>query len=95
MKPDFNKFPCLRLAYEAAESGGTMPCVLNSANEVAVQAFLAYEIKLTQIPELIEEVMKKHKFIKSPSLSQIEQAEEWAKGEAKNVINDYKRHSSS
>ena len=93
MKPDFNKFPCLRLAYEAAEAGGTMPCVLNSANEVAVQSFLAHEIKLTQISELIEEVMKKHvgatallRFIKSPSLSEIEQAEEWAQQETKNII---------
>ncbi len=86
MKPDFNKFPCLRLAYEAAEAGGTMPCVLNSANEVAVQSFLAHKIKLTQIPELIEKVMREHKFIKSPSLSEIEQAEEWAKGEAKSGI---------
>ncbi len=86
MKPDFNKFPCLRLAYEAAELGGTMPCVLNSTNEIAVQAFLAHKIKLTQIPELIEKVMREHKFIKSPSLSQIEQAEEWALETTKTYI---------
>ncbi len=96
-KPDFEKFPCLRLAYESAEIGGTMPCVLNSANEVAVQSFLIHKIRITQIPEIVGKVMKKHsettntlQFIKNPSLSQIEKAEEWAKGEAKNVINNYK-----
>ena len=93
-KPNFNKFPCLRLAYESAKAGGTMPCVLNSANEVAVQAFLTHKIKLTQIPKLIEKVMKKHKSIKSPSLSQIEQAEKWALEITKSYIFTAKTQSS-
>ena len=52
--PDLDAFPCLRLAREAAEAGGTAPCVLNAANEVAVHAFLAGELSFTGIAEVIE-----------------------------------------
>jgi 1-deoxy-D-xylulose-5-phosphate reductoisomerase len=52
--PDLESFPCLRLAREAAEAGGTAPCVLNAANEVAVHAFLAGELPFTGIPRVIE-----------------------------------------
>jgi 1-deoxy-D-xylulose-5-phosphate reductoisomerase len=53
-KPDVDTFPCLRLAREAGEAGGTAPCVLNAANEVAVQAFLAERLPFPGIPEVIE-----------------------------------------
>jgi 1-deoxy-D-xylulose-5-phosphate reductoisomerase len=56
-KPDTNKFPCLELAYEAARQGGTAPCVLNAANEVAVNAFLGKKLSFTDIPKVIERVM--------------------------------------
>ena len=55
--PDLDSFPCLRLAREAAEAGGTAPCVLNAANEVAVHAFLAGELSFTGIPRVIESTL--------------------------------------
>lgn len=56
--PDLEKFPCLRLAKEALEQGGLYPCILNAANEVAVDAFLNRKIRFTDIPVLIERTMK-------------------------------------
>jgi 1-deoxy-D-xylulose-5-phosphate reductoisomerase len=56
-RPDVEAFPCLRLAREAGEAGGTAPCVLNAANEVAVEAFLAGEIGFNAIPETIERAL--------------------------------------
>jgi 1-deoxy-D-xylulose-5-phosphate reductoisomerase len=56
--PDFEKFPCLRLAYRALTVGGNMPAVLNAANEVAVESFLAGKMKFTAIPAMIEHVMQ-------------------------------------
>jgi 1-deoxy-D-xylulose-5-phosphate reductoisomerase len=58
--PDEQTFPCLRLAREAAAAGGTAPCVLNAANEVAVQAFLDDEIRFTAIAEVIERALDAH-----------------------------------
>jgi 1-deoxy-D-xylulose-5-phosphate reductoisomerase len=60
-KPDLERFPCLRLAFEALKTGGTMTAVLNSANEVAVQAFLDGRIRYLQIPGIIEDVLSRHK----------------------------------
>ena len=56
--PDLDAFPCLRLAREAAEVGGTAPCVLNAANEVAVHAFLNGGIPFTAIPEVIDRTLE-------------------------------------
>jgi 1-deoxy-D-xylulose-5-phosphate reductoisomerase len=56
--PDFEKFPCLRLAYRALTVGGNMPAVLNAANEVAVESFLAGKMRFTAIPAMIEHVMQ-------------------------------------
>ncbi|MEW6653230.1 MAG: 1-deoxy-D-xylulose-5-phosphate reductoisomerase [Bacteroidota bacterium] len=53
-EPDFDKFVCLKIAYEAIEEGGTAPCILNAANEIAVDYFLKWKIKFSQIPELIQ-----------------------------------------
>jgi 1-deoxy-D-xylulose-5-phosphate reductoisomerase len=55
--PDFVRFPCLALAYQALRAGGTAPAVLNAANEVAVDAFLDRQIPFLAIPRLIEEVL--------------------------------------
>jgi 1-deoxy-D-xylulose-5-phosphate reductoisomerase len=57
-EPDFNRFSCLRLAYEAIEQGGTCPAILNAANEVAVASFLAGGIAFTAIPQVIESVLE-------------------------------------
>lgn len=57
--PDLNRFPCLRLAYEAARGGGTLPAILNAANEIAVQAFLDRRIGFNDIPHIIEHTLSK------------------------------------
>ncbi len=85
-KPDFSKFPCLELAYEAASRGGTMPCVLNAANEVSVDAFLGGEIRFTDIPGVIEKVMQRHKTYSKISLSDVLGADSWARREAATIM---------
>jgi 1-deoxy-D-xylulose-5-phosphate reductoisomerase len=67
--PDTERFPGLLFAYEAAAAGGNVPCVLNAANEVAVESFLQKKIGYTQISRLIEKTMQKASFLPSPSLS--------------------------
>ncbi|MCB0730718.1 MAG: 1-deoxy-D-xylulose-5-phosphate reductoisomerase [Ignavibacteriae bacterium] len=57
-EPDFNKFQCLKLAFDAMTEGGTAPCILNAANEIAVDKFLNKEIKFLQIPELIKKSLE-------------------------------------
>jgi 1-deoxy-D-xylulose-5-phosphate reductoisomerase len=59
--PDFERFPCLRLAYRALRAGGTLPAALNAANEEAVKSFLDRRIRLTDIPRIIEAVMDAHR----------------------------------
>lgn len=75
-KPDTTLFPCLELAFEALKAGGTMPAVLNAANEVAVQKFLEEAIPFTRIPAMIERAMRAHKVIPAPSLCDILAADE-------------------
>ena len=78
-QPDLTKFPCLALAFKACETGGTMPVVLNASNEVAVEAFLKKRILFTTIPELIKNTMEKHLSVKDPTLSDILEADKWAR----------------
>jgi len=85
-QPDEKRFPALRLAREAGEQGGTLPGVLNAANEVAVEAFLAERISFPRIWGMVEEVMKKHQTEKEPSLEAIIDADRWARGEAKSRL---------
>lgn len=70
-RPDPDKFPCLRIAYEAMDRGGNIPCVMNSANEAAVAAFLAGRIPFGAIPEIIGECVSSATFVPSPSLDDI------------------------
>ena len=65
--PDVERFPNLSLAYHAMALGGNMPCVLNAANEVAVAAFWRGEVGFRPMSGLIEQVMKKVDFVKSPT----------------------------
>jgi 1-deoxy-D-xylulose-5-phosphate reductoisomerase len=58
--PDLQRFPAVKLAYQAIQEGGTMPAVLNAANEIAVQAFLEGRIRFSGIPEIIERTMQQH-----------------------------------
>jgi 1-deoxy-D-xylulose-5-phosphate reductoisomerase len=62
-QPDFSKFPCLELAYYAASKNNMLPCVLNAANEEAVGAFLSHRIAFNKIPQVIEQLLKRHKNI--------------------------------
>jgi len=70
-KPDEVRFPCLRLAREAMQSGGTTPAVLNAANEVAVAAFLAKTIKFGDIPRIIQAVITQLPMIAARDLATI------------------------
>lgn len=78
-EPDRENFPCLDFAYQAARTGGTMPAVLNAANEVAVAAFLAGDAKYLQIPETILAAMETHACIAAPGLDEICEADRWAR----------------
>ena len=84
--PDNEKFPSLPLAYEAGKIGGTMPCVLNGANEVAVYAFLRKAISFTCIFEIVRTVMERHKVVHDVSLDAIRQADAWARREAASLV---------
>lgn len=74
-KPDLETFTGLKLAYQAAEEGGSMPTVFNAANEMAVSLFLERKIKFLQIPELIQASMEHHKKVEAPDVEEILQAE--------------------
>ena len=79
-------FPCLELAFLASRTGGTLPAVLNAANEVAVYAFLDGRIKFTDIPAVIESTMTRHPVVAGPSLAQIVAADQWARAQAREMI---------
>jgi 1-deoxy-D-xylulose-5-phosphate reductoisomerase len=83
--PDLARFPCLGLARKAAITGGTMPCVLNAANEIAVQAFLDNQITFAGIWHAVEAVMAHHSVIAKPTLDQIYTTDHWSRQEAKRV----------
>ncbi|MBU1181745.1 MAG: 1-deoxy-D-xylulose-5-phosphate reductoisomerase [Pseudomonadota bacterium] len=78
-KPDTGKFPCLDLAFSAGKTGGTLPSVLNAANEVAVEAFLNKRLHFTDIPKVIRKTMEKHFVVANPALSDILDADFWAR----------------
>ncbi len=92
LEVDQRRFPAVRLAYDACRTGGSMPAVLNAANEIAVERFLGGEIGFTQIPELVSEVMDRH----AGEVSAIETVDDalgwdsWARQEARTVALDQK-----
>ena len=77
--PRMEEFPCLQLAYDALEIGGTMTAVLNAANEEVVASFLKKQIRFMQIPEIIHRVMDQHISISKPNLEQILECDKWAR----------------
>jgi 1-deoxy-D-xylulose-5-phosphate reductoisomerase len=81
-EPDTERFPCLELAYRALRAGGTMPAVLNAANEVAVQAFLDDQIRLDEIARINAAVMDEHETAGADSLEAVTAADEWARSRA-------------
>lgn len=80
--PDEDRFPSLRLARQAGRQGGTLPAVLNAANEVAVEAFCQGKIRFDQISEVVQHTMKRHQRISHPTLEQILSADAWARSTA-------------
>ena len=81
-EPDTERFPALTLARRAGEAGGTLPAVLNAANEVAVDAFCAGRISFPRITETVARTMDAHKVSEHPTLKEILEADAWARQEA-------------
>jgi 1-deoxy-D-xylulose-5-phosphate reductoisomerase len=81
-EPDRGRFPALELAHHAGETGGTLPAVLNAANEVAVSDFIAGRCSFPQISRTVAGVMEHHAVVSHPSLEQILEADDWARREA-------------
>ncbi len=84
-EPDTERFPAINLARRAGDVGGTLPAVLNAANEVAVEAFVKRKINFPQITEMVQRTMDAHKIVPHPSLEQILEADAWARREAAGV----------
>jgi 1-deoxy-D-xylulose-5-phosphate reductoisomerase len=85
-EPDLEKFPCLALAMRACRVGGTLPAVLNAANEVAVDNFLQGKIRFVDIPRIIENVFDEHETGFSPGLDEIIESDRWARKAAVRMI---------
>ncbi|MFA5777580.1 MAG: 1-deoxy-D-xylulose-5-phosphate reductoisomerase [Parcubacteria group bacterium] len=86
-EPDYDRFPCLEYALEAAKKGGTLPAVMNAANDFMVWKFLNKECKLMDIPKIVRKVMDSHKVIKHPTLEQIEKSIAEASKKAEEYFN--------
>ena len=84
--PDWETFECLSLAKKAAEIGGTMPAVLNAADEIAVGLFLQNKIKFLEIPRLVKKIMENHRVINQPTLEEVFQADDWARKQTSGMI---------
>jgi 1-deoxy-D-xylulose-5-phosphate reductoisomerase len=85
-EPDVDTFPCLRYAYKAGEIGGTMPAVLNAANEIAVDAFLRGEISFLAIPQTIKSVMDAHEVNAIFTLDDLIEIDRWARTKATDFV---------
>lgn len=85
-EPDLVRFPCLRLALDAARAGGTACGVLSAVNEVAVGAFLKDELPFLEIPRVIEDALGRHTAVAHPTLEQILDADRWARRTAATLI---------
>ena len=85
-KPNFALFPCLKFAYDAGIAGGTLPAVLNAANEIAVYAFLENKIKFLDIQKLIKKMLQEHNIKKNPNLNEILDVDKKVKEETKRII---------
>ena len=84
--PRYDDFPALNLARRAGETGGTLPAVMNAANEVAVAAFLDRHLRFPQIWQVVEQVMNRHTPVAHPDLDAILQADQWARAEAAKML---------
>jgi len=89
--PRYEEFPALNLARRAGETGGTLPAVMNAANEIAVAAFLDRRVRFPQIWYVVEEVMNRHTAIAHPDLDAILEADQWARNEAQRCVESLNR----
>ncbi|MCH2603162.1 MAG: 1-deoxy-D-xylulose-5-phosphate reductoisomerase [Pedosphaera sp.] len=87
-EPDVERFPALDLARRAGDEGGTLPAVLNAANEVAVEAFCERQLSYMGITESVAAVMAAHEVVAQPALEELLEADSWARNAAQNVILD-------
>lgn len=83
---DYNRYPCLRMAFESGKQGGTTPTVYNAANEIAVARFLKGEITFLQIEQIIEAVLQKHESHSNPQLDVIHEQDIWARAFASSIV---------
>ena len=86
LDPDMGRFPALKFCYFALELGGTAPCVLNAANEVAVDSFLHRKLSFDKIPMLVRKVLSAHKVKNNPGLEEVLEADRWAREESRKFI---------
>jgi 1-deoxy-D-xylulose-5-phosphate reductoisomerase len=84
--PRYDDFPALNLARRAGEIGGTLPAVMNAANEMAVAAFLERRLRFPQIWQVVEEIMNRHTLVAHPDLDAILEADQWARDEAQGYV---------
>src|SRR5262249_43283457 len=84
-EPDLERFPCLKLAYDAMREGGTMPAAMSAANEIAVASFLERRIKFMDIPRLIAASMEAHKTELCASIEAVLEADRWARSHAETL----------
>jgi 1-deoxy-D-xylulose-5-phosphate reductoisomerase len=89
--PRYHDFPALKLARRAGETGGTLPAVMNAANEIAVAAFLDRQVRFPQIWQTVEEVMNRHASVAHPDLDAILRADQWAREEATRFVKSLDR----
>lgn len=85
-RPRYEDFPAPNLARRAGETGGTLPAVMNAANEVAVAGFLDRQVRFPGIWQVVEEVMNRHANVAHPSLDEILRADQWARVEAARIV---------
>jgi len=85
-QPDLKKFPCLAMAFDACREGGTLPAVLNAANEIAVQGFLEKRLLFPDIPDILKKILDRHHIDTKPDLNVIMETDRWARREAENII---------
>ena len=89
--PRYDDFPALKLARRAGETGGTLPAVMNAANEIAVAGFLDRQVRFPDIWQIVEEVMNRHTSVAHPDLDAILQADQWARNEAQGLSKSVNR----
>jgi 1-deoxy-D-xylulose-5-phosphate reductoisomerase len=89
--PRYDDFPALNLARRAGETGGTLPAVMNAANEVAVAGFLDRQVRFPDIWKIVQEVMNRHTPVAHPDLDAILEADQWARGEAQGYVKSTNR----